>query len=147
MYDLDDFTRAYVEAMLWSSTDDDGENYDKNYEAADLVPESMADIVEECQWFQETYAEYIGDKSKEAGHDFWLTRAGHGSGFWDGDWDDPAGTELNEACKPFKENAMVWAENYNLYYQSHWLDRHREELKQAQWPVINSTRSIDLGDL
>jgi|TARA_R110000744_G_scaffold366338_1_gene475354 hypothetical protein len=22
------------------------------------------------------------------GHDFWLTRNGHGAGFWDGDWND-----------------------------------------------------------
>ena len=23
----------------------------------------------------------------EFGHDLWLTSAGHGAGFWDGDWD------------------------------------------------------------
>lgn len=23
-----------------------------------------------------------------AGHDLWLTRNGHGAGFWDGDWRD-----------------------------------------------------------
>ena len=25
---------------------------------------------------------------EQAGHDFWLSRNGHGAGFWDGDWCD-----------------------------------------------------------
>ena len=28
-----------------------------------------------------------------AGHDFWLTRNGHGAGFWDGDWIAPVAGE------------------------------------------------------
>ena len=28
-----------------------------------------------------------GDKA-QIGHDFWLTRNGHGAGFWDGDYGD-----------------------------------------------------------
>lgn len=37
-----------------------------------------------------------------AGHDFWLTRCGHGAGFWDGDWPEPAATALTEASKAFR---------------------------------------------
>lgn len=148
MHQLDDFTRAYIEAMLWSTIDEKtGNFFENNYGASDFTFEAMTDIIEECQWFQKTYAEHIAGQEKMAGHDFWLTREGHGSGYWDGDWEDPAGTELYEACKPFNANAMVWEENGNLHYQSHWLDRHRKELKRAQEPVINSTRLIDLGDL
>jgi hypothetical protein len=38
-----------------------------------------------------------------AGHDFWLTRNGHGAGFWDGDWTEPAATILTNAAKAFDE--------------------------------------------
>ena len=39
-------------------------------------------------------------------YDFWLTRQGHGSGFWDGDYDDDddcVGAELTEVAKEFGE--------------------------------------------
>ena len=34
-----------------------------------------------------------------AGHDFWLTRNGHGAGFRDGDWPEPFAAKLTEAAK------------------------------------------------
>lgn len=145
---LDDFTRAYVTAMLWSTTSSNTDHpFDRDYEESDLTYEAIADIVEECAWFQEEYKEHIEYRWRQAGHDFWLTREGHGAGFWDGDWEEPAATVLTDACKPFKENASVWEENGELHYQSRWLDRHREELKRSQNPVINSNRYVDLGDL
>jgi hypothetical protein len=36
-----------------------------------------------------------------AGHAFWLTRNGHGAGFWDGDWPEPHASALDEASKAF----------------------------------------------
>lgn len=149
MHQLDDFTRAYVKAMLWSTTNDKTDyHFDRDFDASDFTFESMAAIIEECAWFQQEYAEHIGTRWKDAGHDFWLTREGHGCGFCDGDWGDPAATVLNDACKElFRENAQVWEENGELHYQSYWLDRHREELKQATYPPINKDRIIDLGDL
>lgn len=149
LHQLDGFTKAYIEAMLWSTTNDKTENpFDADYCASDFTPEALVDIAEECAWFQQEYAEHIGQRSKLAGHDFWLTREGHGCGFWDGDWDEPAATILTEACQQlFRENAEVWEENGELHYQSYWLDRHREELKRAKSPVHDSTRYVYLGDL
>ena len=40
-------------------------------------------------------------KARQAGHDFWLTRNGHGCGFWDGDWPELIGEKLTEASKDF----------------------------------------------
>lgn len=36
---------------------------------------------------------------ERAGHDLWLTRNGHGAGFWDGDWPEPYAKELAEAAR------------------------------------------------
>jgi hypothetical protein len=48
----------------------------------------------------------------EIAHDFWLTRNGHGAGFWDGDYDDGVddlGDKLTELCKGFGEQ-YVWVD-------------------------------------
>jgi len=34
-------------------------------------------------------------------HDFWLTRNGHGAGFWDGDYPKELGNKLTEAAHSF----------------------------------------------
>jgi hypothetical protein len=89
---MDKFTQAYITAMLWAECDDDGP-LDYNYSVEDIDPLSLELIIDDCQRFQaenqvdiNTYPdrEYTGDEL--AGHDFWLTRNGHGTGFWDRDY-------------------------------------------------------------
>ncbi len=42
------------------------------------------EMVRDCQNFQQQNAELLGQiDDEQAGHDFWLTRCGHGAGFWD----------------------------------------------------------------
>jgi len=36
-------------------------------------------------------------------HDFWLTRNGHGAGFWDGDYNDDIGERLTQLAESFGE--------------------------------------------
>lgn len=87
---LDTFTRAYIEAALWSSNDFEGENggepLDKNYDLSDIHPEVLRAMEIDCANFQRDNAKDLAlsqiDESK-AGHCFWLNRNGHGSGFWD----------------------------------------------------------------
>ena len=91
---LDDFTLAYIEAALWSSNDDStpqgGEPLDANYGIDDIDPETLAAMIEDCQRFQEENAADLArydhrqwTAAELGGHDFWLTRNGHGCGFWD----------------------------------------------------------------
>ena len=65
---MDDFTRAYLEAALWSSDDETnpeqgGEPLDDNYGIDDIEPETLAEMVEDCRQFQETHAELIDDEN------------------------------------------------------------------------------------
>lgn len=115
MIRLDPFTRAYIEAMLWSTTDEStpqgGEPLDANYDETDLSVDTLAQIVEDCRAFQRDNAVDIaaGDDpqttnytaDKRAGHDFWLTRERHGAGFWDGDWTEPAASRLTDAAHAY----------------------------------------------
>lgn len=98
---MDPFTIAYIEAALWSSNDESdeqgGEPLDANYGVDDIAPKTLARILNDCEAFQQDHADDIGSGLERAGHDFWLTRNGHGAGFWDGDWEDEIGQRLTEA--------------------------------------------------
>lgn len=108
MIQLDSFERAFLECALWSSTDnsDDsgGESLDDNYSIEDIAEESIAKLKKDCDNFREECAELLGQAgdSEQNGHDFWLTRNGHGAGFWDRGYGE-AGKLLTAACKPYGE--------------------------------------------
>lgn len=93
------FVRGYITCALWSSNDESdesgGEPMDRNYndddltfscrkrmedDCEDFVLANMADLVEYTQRYAPT-GEY--EVWECAGHDFWLTRNGHGAGYWD----------------------------------------------------------------
>lgn len=103
-----DFFDAYVTCALWSSTDDNGEPLDANYSRDDIGAQSLAEMERECRDFYDSalalhapeygHPEYSDDAL--AGHDFWLTRNGHGAGFWDRGLGD-VGDKLTAACKPY----------------------------------------------
>jgi hypothetical protein len=118
--DLDAFTRAYIECALWASTDGNDNPLDANYSVTDLSPETLASIKNTCKAFQrdnETPDYHNGQYSNEelAGHDFWLTRNGHGSGFWDGDLDKATGEKLTEAAHAYGECDLYVGDDGKLY--------------------------------
>jgi hypothetical protein len=104
-HDVAEFVRHHNIAMLWATTDESddagGDPLDSNYDESDIHPDAMAAIESDCRAFLEAVGEHINasnytgrrdcDVLDMAGHDFFLTRAGHGAGFWDGDWATDAG--------------------------------------------------------
>lgn len=99
---MDAFLESYIEAALWSSTDPDTEKpLDDDYCSEDLEPATLEKMRADCERFIELAGWMIaeGDAGK-AGHDFWLTRNGHGCGFWDGDWEEH-GEALTDVCDKF----------------------------------------------
>jgi len=100
---LDLFTCSYIEAALWSSTDNEEEPLAANYDINDIEPATLAEMAKDCRQFQAKHADLIGDELEQAGHDFWLTRNRHGAGFWDGDWPEPAATILTESANAWGE--------------------------------------------
>lgn len=125
---LDDFTRAYLEAALWSETDDDGRPLDERHTLADFEPAAIAAAVADCAAFQAANAADIArgrrmrrnDSSMSteglAGHDFWLTRNRHGAGFWDGDWTDGAGERLTNSAHGFGERTIYRGDDGRLRF-------------------------------
>lgn len=116
---LDEFTQQYIKTALWSSTDNSndqgGDPLDDNYGIEDIDDKSLKKMVADCQKFQKEHWNEISSKPGLAGHDFWLTRNGHGAGFWDGDWPDPLGDVLTEASEKFGSQDIYVGDDGKLY--------------------------------
>jgi len=133
--DLDRFIAAYIECALWSSIE--GENdvpMDRNYGPDDIAPSSLESVRLDCAQFAQEQAAILdycesagehGDTYAAAGRDFWLTRNGHGAGFWDGDWniglppletcDQKAGDVLTDAAHKFGECDLYVGDDGKVY--------------------------------
>lgn len=107
-----DFIAGYCEAALWASTC--------------VAEDGLSITLDECEWGPGEkdkraaecgdFIAYAGDLLVQyaekhephplrtvwalAGHDFWLTRCGHGVGFWDRGL-GKLGDDLTTACKTF----------------------------------------------
>ncbi len=128
---LESFIRAYIECALWSSTDDadesGGEPLDANYDESDIAPEARQAMEDDCASFYNDPAnrddldlwQHEFGSDSQAGHDFWLTRNGHGAGFWDRFYGDAeqvkAGDRLTKASKPYGEVHLYVGDDGRIY--------------------------------
>lgn len=122
---MDPFTRAYIAAALWSSNDESdesgGDPFDANYDGTDIAPETLAENAEDIASGCARPKGADWDDAEQAGHDFWLTRCGHGAGFWDGDWKGrqidgkDAGDRLTEASEAFGNVDLYLGDDGKIY--------------------------------
>ena len=96
---LDTFTFAYIEAAMWTLTDEDGHSLDY-LGLHDIAAEAIARMVADCAAFQAAHADLLSEAGDDAqnGHDYWLTRNHHGAGYWDRGYDDAVSDALTEAA-------------------------------------------------
>jgi hypothetical protein len=113
---LDSFTSAYIETALWSSTDDNDNPLNLDYNQSDIALPTLDRMIQDCAEFQHYNAADIAkcENSAQAGHDFWLTRNGHGGGFWDRGLGD-AGKRLTEASHTFGEFTLSVEDNGEIH--------------------------------
>lgn len=118
--DVDPFTKAYIECALWSSTDDSGEPLDKNYDWTHLSDVTLLAMVFDCRCFQEACSKLLcvsqSSNASEGGHCFWLSRNGHGSGFFDSDhFANGVRDFLHESAKSFGEVNLYVGDDGKIY--------------------------------
>lgn len=120
--DFQDFCKGYMDAALWTGVDDDQEPLDSRFDRDDIAPESKRKMKNACAKFfrknrkalklftkHRQYQKHEGSVYAHAGHDFWLTANGHGTGFWDRKaWDpedqaafDKVARHLSDASEKF----------------------------------------------
>jgi hypothetical protein len=83
---LKEALQAFLECALWSSTDEDGDPYDDTYNVHDFAYPAVEDAQLDVEGMiddAEKEGLLEGIPASQFGHDFWLTRNGHGAGFWD----------------------------------------------------------------
>ena len=107
---MDEFTTAYVDEALATTTDNTtpsgGYPLERNYEADDIAAETLWEMMKDCRTFQEAAGDVILEDLERAGRDFWLTRNGHGAGFWDGDWPEEDEDRLTDLAKGYGESHL-----------------------------------------
>lgn len=97
--DYNEFFAGYIECALWAGTHNDEPLDDLGYTAGDLSEDALAELHRECLAFFDAAGELLAEcGASQAGHDFLLTRNGHGCGFWDGDWPKNGGL-LTALCE------------------------------------------------
>lgn len=86
----------YLICALWT------EELDRK-DIKDIAKQSVEQATKDIDAFMLKAEGLVGDMTEEMiGHDFWLTRNGHGAGFWDRGLGD-VGIKLTEICKEFNQ--------------------------------------------
>ena len=116
---LNKVLNGYITCALWAETDADGDPLDGNYTEDDINPGTLSAMEEDVKDFItsniDLFEKYLEVYPAESfGHDFWLTKNGHGAGFWDRGLGD-LGDKLTEQCKPYGESYVYVGDNGQIY--------------------------------
>lgn len=97
---MKEFFAGYLECALWCGViGPDGDTV-SDAEESRLTKEARAELLKDARSFYDEHCNLIAERPRQAGHDFWLTRNGHGAGFWDGGW-PKHGDVLTKAAKVY----------------------------------------------
>lgn len=98
--EVDEFTLGYLEAMFF--TEDEELGQDTTIYTIDN--NTLTRIVADCAKFQAENSHLLAFAGADDynGHDFWLSRNGHGAGFFDRGYGS-AGQKLHQAAKVYRE--------------------------------------------
>jgi hypothetical protein len=139
---------GYIDAILFTEDNEEGEPLERNYDSGDFDRLTKKAMVKDIEKFMKEVVSYIEFMMKRAnlpseqeawqevfykvaeevdedfayqiGIDFWLTRNGHGTGFWDQEkfYGELLATTLNDICKKnFKELYSYVGEDGLIYVQ------------------------------
>lgn len=108
---ISEVLKGYLYAVLFTSFDDNEDPLDYNYDIDDFDKQSRRQAERDISLFVNSIESKMGldlealldetdNTEQDLGHDFWLTRNGHGAGFWDGDWGE-YGDTLTDLTEKF----------------------------------------------
>jgi hypothetical protein len=110
-----EFRNAYVATLLWSNYNGESEMEQYFDEIAngfaDFDAASQGQIEKDCKRFLELSKGLFKNKDcEQAGHDFALTRNGHGVGFWDRPevYGKANADKLTDIAESFSEVYLLW---------------------------------------
>jgi len=108
--------KGYLHCALWT------EELDNEYDISDVDSLSAEQARDDVDKFLDELDDYdlldelVSNMDYDSiGHDFWLSRNGHGAGFFDRGLED-VGDEIQKICGEFG-NKSVYVENGNIYIE------------------------------
>ena len=118
MKDLNPMVKHYLITLLWSTNDNEGNPLDDKSSIEDISEEGIEMAIKDCEDFKSKVKDEILDRYDDSslGHDFFLTRNGHGSGFWDGDYGKEDGDILTEISNSFNKIDAYRGDDGKIYF-------------------------------
>lgn len=118
-YEKREFYNQYMETAIWSSNDTEDDTPVEYHltDGRELSTSAKFAMARDCVNFMRENYQLIDDclaDYSQAGHDFWLTRCGHGAGFWDGQW-PVNGNELTAASKIYGNVDLYVGDDGKVY--------------------------------
>lgn len=112
-HDVDDILDAYLEAAIWSSGDGEFDEYT----IFDFADEDKDKAREDITKFLAQVGSMLDETDDEQiGHDFWLSRNGHGTGFFDRDYyDKVTADKLQDIASSFKGKNVELGDDEKLH--------------------------------
>lgn len=131
-HEIKEIVEGYLEAALFAELDDHGDPLDYNYTGTDFNDSSLRLAEGDCERFIEILQNKTCDSidsefrnlydaaveingERQLGMDLWLTRNHHGSGFWDGDYDNFGDHLAHIVSESFPELCIVEFEGELLF--------------------------------
>ena len=121
--DVREVMNAYLEAAFWTDTiDEDGHVHAEDvYSFLDIAPDALDDVEADVRSFitanlPECTAWVRMFGWGQLGHDLWLTRNGHGTGFWDRRYASRLGERLTAMCKPMGESSLYVGDDGRVWF-------------------------------
>ncbi len=120
MINMEQAFREYIGTAFWCTVvdSDSSEFMDSEYDIDDMDSETRKSMKEEMKRFINENL-YLTDKEDEVSaigtfvHEFWLTRNGHGSGFWDGGYVN--GDLLTKKCEKYGPLNLYVGDDGKIY--------------------------------
>lgn len=114
----------YLETALWASTDNSneqgGDPLDDNYCINDFSAEALEQADQELDAFYEAadslLSQLTEDEMARVPFLFWLSRNGHGSGFFDEGYPGDLGDALQDVAGEFGERYVEVGDDGELYF-------------------------------
>lgn len=96
---VEEMVTHYLTCAVWADLEEGTEHDLDSSDLSCWTARSIAEAYIDCADFaRRTWADLAIIDAEQAGHDFYLTTRGHGTGFWDRGLGE-VGERLTEACK------------------------------------------------
>lgn len=107
------FASGYIDCAVWLAPEED------NISGDDLSPDVLNTLASQADEFASSFRDLLdianneGRNDEYLGHDFFLTRNGHGAGFWDRGLS--VGEELSNMARPYGECGIYRGDNGEVF--------------------------------